>query len=98
MKKLNMIMLLLAFHLTAFGYQTTGGYRLYWFDDFKLATQLLLVAAIALHVITNVKPMLISFGVRSLKERTGDILFVLSVLLLFFASAFIAYYLRWNTL
>ena len=90
------IMLLLAFHLTAFGDSSGNAYRLKWFDGSKLAAQLLLVAALALHVITNVKPMLISFGVRSLKPRTGDILFVLSVLLLFFAGAFIAYYLRWN--
>ena len=67
-----------------------------WFTDCKLATQLLLIAAIAVHVITNVKPMLISFGVLSLKKHVGDILFVLSVLLLFMAAAFIVYYLRWN--
>ena len=92
------VMILLVLHLTAFGDTSGGAYRLKWFDGARLTVQLLLVAAIALHVLTNVKPMLISFGVRSLKERTGDILFVLSVLLLFFASAFIAYYLRWNTL
>ena len=90
------VMVLLAFHMTAFGYSNGGAYRLRWFTDCKLATQLLLIAAIAVHVITNVKPMLISFGVRSLKKWVGDILFVLSVLLLFMAAAFIVYYLRWN--
>ena len=92
------IMVLLFFHLTAFGDSGSGAYRLKWFDTAKLTTQLLLVAAIALHVITNVKPLLISFGIRSLKPRAGDILFVLSVLMLFFAAAFIVYYLRWNTI
>ena len=90
------VMALLAFHMTAFGYYNSGAYRLRRFTDCKLAAQLLLVAAITVHVVTNVKPMLISFGVRSLKKWAGDILFVLSVLLLFMAAAFIVYYLRWN--
>ena len=91
------VMVLLAFHLTAFGDNSGAQYRLRWFDTAKLVTQLLLVAVIALHVLSNVKPMLISFGVRSLKERAGDILLILSVLLLFMAAAFIVYYIRWNS-
>lgn len=90
------IMVLLAFHLTAFSYTSAGAFRLKWFDGFKLATQLLLVLTIAVHVITNVKPVLIAFGIRRLKPRASDILFVLSLLLLLMAAAFIVYYLRWN--
>ena len=90
------VMILLFFHITAFGRTVNGVYRLQWFDTAKLVTQLLLVASIAVHVITNVKPALIAFGVRSWKPRAGDILFVLSVLLLFMAAAIIVYFLRWN--
>ena len=57
---------------------------------------ILLVLAILVHVISNAKPMLISFGIRSLRERVFDILFVISVLLLFMAFAFVIYYLRWR--
>ena len=89
-------MVLLLFHLSAFSDSSTGVYRLVWFDSFRLTTQILLVISIAVHVIANVKPVLISFGIRSLKEWVGDIMFVLSVLLLFMAAAFIVYYLRWN--
>lgn len=92
------IMILIFFHLTTFGYTTNGAYRLRWFDAGKLVTQLLLVAAVAAHVTANVKPMMISLGIKSLKQWVGDILFVLSVLLLFMAAAFIVYYLRWNVL
>ena len=90
------VMLLLFFHITAFGRTVNGVYRLQWFDTAKLTTQLLLVVCTAVHVITNVKPALISFGIRSWKPRAGDILFVLSVLLLFMAAALIVYFLRWN--
>ena len=70
--------------------------RLHWFGGGQLAAQLLLVAALAVHIIANARPMLISFGVRKLKPRVGDILFIMSALLLIMAAAFIVYYLRWN--
>ena len=89
-------MFLLCFHLAAFGDASRAVYRLQYFGGAKLAGQMLLVAALAVHVLSNVKPMLISFGIRALRPRAGDILLVLSVLLLAFAAALIVYYLRWN--
>ena len=90
------IMLLIGFHANAFSYVAEGVVRLHWFTTGRLIAQLLLVAALAVHIIANVKPMLISFGVRKLKPRAGDILFIASALLLLMAAAFIVYYLRWN--
>ena len=90
------IMLLIAFHVTAFSYTVEGAFRLKPFGAFKLATQLLLVLSIAVHVITNVKPALIAFGVKRLRPRASDILFVLSAILILMAAAFIIYYIRWN--
>ena len=92
------VMLLLAFHVLAFRSISSGTFTLGFFGGFQLATNILLVISIAVHVITNVKPMLISFGVRSLKPRAGDILFFLSILLVLFIIGFIVYYLRWNTI
>ncbi len=90
------IMVLIFFHMTAFADNSGDAYRLVWFDRARLITQLLLVASVAVHVITNVRPMLITFGIRGLRRWAADILFVLSVVLLFMAAAFIVYYLRWN--
>lgn len=92
------VMVFLVFHMTAFG--TGGGavYRLRWFDAAKLATQLLLVASIALHVVSNVKPLLIAFGIKGLRAWAADLLVILAVLLLFMAAALVVYYLRWNTI
>lgn len=92
------IMILIAFHTTAFRSVSNTSVTLPHFDVFRLITQLLLVASIAVHVITNVKPMLISFGIRKLKPRAGDLLFFISVLLLVAAAAFIIYFIRWNTI
>ena len=93
------VMVLLLFHLTAFGYYTEeGAYRLQWFTLGKLSAQLLLLMAVAVHIISNVRPMMISFGIKGMKQWIGDILVVLSVLILFMAAAFIVYYLQWNAL
>ena len=73
-----------------------GAFRLRWFNAGRLVTQLLLLVSIAVHVIANVKPALIAFGIRRLKPRAADALFVLSALLLVFAAAFIVYYVCWN--
>ena len=92
------IMLFIFFHINAFSYTTYGVYRLKMFDSAKLVTQMLLLLSVAVHVITNVKPMLIAFGIKKLKPRTGDILLFLSVMLTVMAIAFIVYYVRWNVL
>ena len=92
------VMLLLAFHVLAFSSTSSQNITLSFFGGFQLATNILLVISIAVHVITNVKPMLISFGIRSLKPRAGDILFFLSILLALFVIGFIVYYIRWNTI
>ena len=90
------IMILLFFHVTAFSDSSAAVFRLIPFGKTKLIAQILLVAAIAIHVISNAKPLLITFGIRHLREKAGDILFVMTVILLFMAAAFIVYYLRWN--
>ena len=93
------VMAFLLLHVTAFGYHTPErAYRLKWFTAGKLTAQLLLAASVAVHIISNVRPMLISFGIRGLKQWAADILAVVSVLLLFMAAAFVVYYLRWNVL
>lgn len=91
-----LIVALIFFHVTAFGHTENGVYRLTFFEPFQLVTQILLVATIALHVLTNVKPVLIALGIRRLKPRAGDILFFLTLLLIAAAVGFIIYFIRWN--
>ena len=92
------IMLFIFLHISAFSYTTYGVYRLKYFGMAKLAAQLLLLLSIAVHVISNIKPVLIAFGIKKIKPRAGDILLFLSVMLLFMAAAFIIYFIRWNSL
>lgn len=92
-----LILVLVAFHLTAFNADNGGVFRLVPFDMFRLITQILFILSIAAHIITNVKPMLITFGVKRLKLKAGDILFFVSAALLFMTVGFIIYYIRWQS-
>ena len=89
------ILIPLVMHLLIFRASDAEVYRLQVFTAGRLISQILLIAAIALHALTNIKPALISFGVKGHKAFAVDILFILSVVLLLFAAAFAVYYLRW---
>lgn len=91
-----LILALIFFHTTAFGTNSGGVFRLVPFDVFRLITQILFLLSIAVHIITNVKPMLITLGVKKLRPAAGDILFYISAALLFMAAGFIIYYIRWQ--
>ncbi len=90
------ILAFLIFHLTAFSDRSAPVYRLVPFTAARLATQLLLILTIAVHVLINVRPAFITMGVRGHRRWAADILFVLSVILLFAVLAMLIYYLRWN--
>lgn len=92
------ILILMFFHIGLFGGVQDGIYILFPFTTVKLITQLLLVAALFIHLFINIRPLLVSLGIISYKERRGDIYLILSVLLLFSAGAVIIYYIGWHTL
>lgn len=92
------ILILMFFHIGSFGRVQDGMYILFPFTTVKFITQLLLVAALFIHLFINIRPLLVSLGIISYKERRGDIYLILSVLLLFSAGAVIIYYIGWHTL
>ena len=61
----------------------------------KLAMQILLGVSIAFHVVLNVKPVLITLGIKPLKQHLAGISLAFSVLILLTVIAFIVYYVRW---
>ena len=92
------ILILLFFHIGLFGKVQNGTYILFPFTTVKMVTQLLFVAAIFVHIFINIRPLLVSLGIISYKERRSDIYLILSVLLLFIAGAVILYYIGWQYL
>ena len=90
------VMIFVLFHIMIFIGRNDGAYRLNLFEGIQLASQLLLVLSVAVHVITNIKPLMLSIGAKSYRAFLTDVILVLSVLLLFMGVAFVIYYLRWN--
>ena len=59
----------------------------------ELITAVLFVAALAVHILTDIKPLTIALGLKSGKALT--VMLVISVFLLFSAAAFTFYFVRW---
>ena len=85
----------LVMHLFVFSGTGDEAYRLVFFHSGRLISQILMVVALGLHILTNVHPLLIGLGVKHHGVLSADSLFVLTVFLLFCCGAFCVYYLRW---
>ncbi len=88
--------LLILAHVLIFLKPTGMALRLPPFLEPQLALSVLLVATLAVHVLANMEPLMVSLGVGPSRERAGDLVFVLAVLLLVMAAGFVVYYLRWS--
>ena len=86
-------------HLLIFmGTTQNGAFRLHLFAGAELTTQILLVLSLAVHILSNLSPMLIGLGIRAFRTFLPDGLAVLSELLLAAGMAFVVYFIRWNVL
>lgn len=56
----------------------------------------LLVASVFVHLLLNLRPLLVSLGIVRDKEQRGDLYLILSILVLFAAGSIILYYIGWN--
>lgn len=89
------ILIPLVMHIMIFRGSDMGAFRLEVFNTGRLVSQILLVLTLAFHVLINIRPALISLGVKETKYFSVDIIFVISVVLLIAAAAFGVYYIRW---
>ena len=91
------LILFMAVHVWLFRGQTAEGtFRLQHFDTLALASQILMTAALAVHLLTNIRPLKIAFGIEDGKNYKTDVLIVLSAALLLSAVGFVLYLLRWK--
>lgn len=92
------VMLFIFCHIAVFLQPKGAVYRLTAFEGIQLATQIFMVLSLAVHVLTNVKPLLISFGIKGFRIYVKDVLFVLAIVMFFSGIAMVIYYLRWNVI
>ncbi|MBQ8966086.1 pilus assembly protein PilX [Ruminococcus sp.] len=90
------VMIFILFHIMIFLGNNDGTYRLNFFGGAQLASQILMVLSLGIHIVTNAKPMLLGFGTKSWKELGTDLALILTGILLFAGICFVVYYLRWR--
>lgn len=89
----------MAVHVWLFqGINEDGAFRLHHFDTLALVTQLLMVLSLAVHILTNIRPLKIALGIEDTRNFRTDILIMLSAALLLSAIGFVLYLIRWRTL
>ena len=90
-------MFFILFHVLVFSPRQSGAaFRLHFFGIGELIFQILLAATLALHVLTNIRPLMLALGSRKFWGLFLDILLVLAVLFLLFGVAFVVYFIRWQ--
>lgn len=90
------MLIFVALHLMIFVVSSSGVYRLNMFAGPQLASQILLVLTLIVHVVSNIRPLSLSLGICGIKLYLRDIMLILSIVLLFTGAALVIYYLRWN--
>lgn len=85
-------------HILLFSSSGDDAFRLSLFAGAQLATSLLLVLSIAVHLVSNIRPLMVAFGEGRARRFIIDLMFIMSIVMLFAAIAFIVYYIRWNVL
>lgn len=89
-----MLIFLIA-HIVIFYGNHSSGYRLNLFEGPQLVLSILLVVSLGVHILSNIRPLFISFGIDKAKRRT-DVLIILVAILAFCVIMFVLYYYRWN--
>jgi hypothetical protein len=92
------LILLVALHLIVFVETGNGVFRLGYFGEPQLIFQVLMLLALALHLLSNLKPLAITMGLYSGEGYSRDVLLIFAIVLMFCAVAFVVYYLRWHTM
>ena len=91
-----LILFMLA-HVWVFrGQNIDGAFRLRHYDRMAFAVQILMVISLAVHLLTNIRPLKIAFGIEDRKNSKTDVLIVLSAALVLSAIGFVIYLLRWQ--
>lgn len=90
------ILVFLAAHVVIFmGNSSSGTYRLNLFEGPELVLSICLVVSLAVHVLSNIRPLFIGLGLDE-RRRRQDLVIILGVVLVVCLLAFVLYYYRWN--
>jgi len=86
------------YHVLIFTSESGAAFRLQLFDGGALVGSLLLVLAVLIHGISNIKPLVLALGAKKSLRFVRDFVVILGIACLVMAAGFVIYYLRWNIL
>ncbi len=90
------LVLFMLFHVLLFRVDMSGSSpTLPHFGILALASQILLVLSLVVHLLTNIRPLRVALGIRDEGNLRTDIIMVLATLLFLAGAAFVIYYIRW---
>ena len=91
------IVLLVIYHVIVFTGTQGEAFRLNSFGILQVIAHIVLALALAIHLMFNIRPLCIAFGLEN-RKFIKDAAVILAIVMLAAAIAFIYYYLRWNVL
>lgn len=90
------LLLFIGVHVIIFRADVSGGSaRLHLFDEAALASQILMIVSLLVHLLTNIGPLRIAFGLSDKANVRTDILIVTAIGLFLAGAAFVIYFIRW---
>lgn len=90
------IAVLMVAHVAIFLKPAGDVVRLSFFGMHQLVLSLLLVLALAIHVLANMEPLMVSLGIPLPGARAADLVLALAIMLVLMGVGFVIYYLRWS--
>ena len=90
-----MIFFIIAHYLVFIGDNSSGVYRLNEFGVTELVMAILLIVSLLIHIITNIRPLMLALGSSKGHRKIAAAVFTASVILLLLGGAFVVYFIRW---
>ena len=89
------LILFIIYHMCVFMSADGEVFRLSNFGALQLIAHILLAIALVLHILLNIKPLLMALGIAN-RKYVIDVIIILAAVLLLCGAAFVVYYCRWN--
>lgn len=83
-------------HVFLFGISTGDTFRLRLFEGPQLFASLGLILSLAVHLLSNLRPLAVGIGSSRIREFLVDLLILTALILFVGGMSFVIYYLRWN--
>ncbi len=90
------LIIMISYHIFLFMGENGEYLRLHLFEGRQLVGSIIFLVTLAIHLLSNIRPLLIGIGRTGIREYLWDIILILTVVMMAAAAGFVIYYFRWN--